>query len=71
MDHEIAAMWVWTVSYAVGVAGIVWALTLIHRDGKRRDRELDAMEADGRHLGRDRRAGRAVGGDCLRPVALG
>ncbi|MCY4386031.1 MAG: hypothetical protein OXC18_02895 [Desulfurellaceae bacterium] len=50
MDHEIAAMWVWTVSYAVGVAGIVWALLLIHRDGKQRDREIDAMAAAFRKL---------------------
>ena len=51
MDHEIAAMWVWTVSYAVGVAGIVWALTSIHIAGKRRDLEIDAMEAGFRKQG--------------------
>ena len=53
MDHEIVAMWVWTISYAVAVGCIVWVLWSMRQDGKRRDREIDAMAAGFREQAAD------------------
>ena len=51
MEHEILAMWVQTLSSAVGLGCIVWGLFSMKAAGHRRDREIDELAAAFRKQG--------------------